>query len=113
MIRFCQQYRLASKELVVGDVVRIETAFTTADENMQILLKEGTTGIVESVDCDGDAQVRFPFLAGVPCSLRWVLQKHSGTMSACRISTGHLEATPQSYLTSSASMSEAAIRPPS
>ena len=59
--------------LTVGDVVRVERRFASGDEVLQIMLTKGVKGVVEHLDEDGDAQVRFPALSGLRCTLRWVL----------------------------------------
>ena len=48
--------------LTVGDVVRVERRFASGDGVLQIMLTKGVKGVVEHLDEDGDAQVRFPAL---------------------------------------------------
>ena len=74
--------QLADK-IVVGDVVRIDQRFSTADD-LQVMLESGTKGVVEQLDEDGDAQIRIPFLSGLRCSLRWVVAADFPKMSICR-----------------------------
>ena len=45
--------------LVCGDVIRVHRKFLSADE-FRIYLEPGLVCTVESIDNDGDAQVRFP-----------------------------------------------------
>ena len=79
-------------DLCVGDVVRVERAFSSSDESLQVLLQSGTVGVVESIDTDGDALVRFPTLCGMRCTARWVVRKSFGNM-AQRSREGHKAAT--------------------
>ena len=79
-------------ELVVGNVVRVETRFETADEPLQVMVAKSTKGVVEHVDSDGDALIRFPSLGGLRCNTRWVLSADFGKMSRGRITeAGEIE----------------------
>jgi len=59
--------------LKIGDVVRVDKGFLSGD-SFRVELAPGNTGIVEEIDEDGDAQIRFPGLKQVRCRLRWVLK---------------------------------------
>lgn len=71
-------------ELIVGDVIRVEEHFTSSDESLRVMLRKQTIGVVESMDADGDALIRFPSLTGLRCSARWVLRTSFVNMSMCR-----------------------------
>ena len=63
---------MAIEELGVMDVVRVERNLASADEALQVALPNGSVGVVENVDEDGDALVCFPALIGSRCSATWV-----------------------------------------
>lgn len=61
--------------LEAGDVVEVESAFTSGDEPCdQVRLPEGLRGIVRVIDEDGDAIVRFPRLPEAQRVDRFVMQ---------------------------------------
>ena len=55
-----------------GGVLRVKTGFSSGDE-AQVDLASGAVGIVEQVDNDGDALVRFPTMTAYRNRARWVL----------------------------------------
>ena len=68
------------QDLKVGDVVRVDKSFATADESLPVLLQRFTNGVVEYIDVDGDASVRFPSLTGLKCCACRVLRGDFGKL---------------------------------
>ena len=62
--------------LSVGEVVKVDKTFQSADESLKVCLPVTSKGIVRKVDEDGDAQIRFPNLIGLRCKARWVLRSN-------------------------------------
>ena len=60
-------------QLPVGDVIQTKTAFLSNDE-VPATLTSASVGIVEEVDGDGDALIRFPTRADLRNRARWVVK---------------------------------------
>ena len=78
---------------VVGDVVRVDKIFISADETVQISFPVGSLGVIDFLDEDGDLQINFPSLGGVKCTIRWLLKKNIKSLMVSQ-----RQATPKSEL---------------
>lgn len=69
----------------IGEVVKVKAGFLSVDET-QVALVPGAVGVIEEIDKDGDAIVRFPSMIAFQNRARWVLKKNFKDMLRCESS---------------------------